>query len=243
MKNTLKTKQSLIGLVTALFICSFSSSISALPYVNQAKQESADLEDLNETDFRRITYGSYECKKNQCPIKYLSEIMVTTTPDDRLILTDDITGYIRDITWTKRGTLLNIDWNNRKGNIRNENVTLNVIDSDHISLKDSNGKSNFYELVEAEGDEEVYEMSIVAVELFGSLVAAADYCKIPISEKWMQTLDTSFKESANSNESYEDMKRRFEASIKEELESFKSSHEKLDCENVKQVIQYETSMT
>ena len=80
--------------------------------------------------------------------------------------------------------------------------------------------------------EEVHEITIIAVELFGQLAAAADYCEIPLSATFLNSLDDSFKQHSQSPQDYKEMQQRFKDSRQSILNDFKQGEMELDCEQV-----------
>ncbi|MCH4244154.1 hypothetical protein [Acinetobacter gerneri] len=90
-------------------------------------------------------------------------------------------------------------------------------------------------------DESVEEINIVAVELYGTLVAAADVCKISLSQQWFDTLDRTFKENSQSAADYKDMQNRFAKSRADEFKNLKNAEEQLDCDQVQVAVDAETN--
>ncbi len=87
--------------------------------------------------------------------------------------------------------------------------------------------------------EEVHEITIIAVELFGQLAAAADYCEIPLSATFLSSLDDSFKQHSQSPQDYKEMQQRFKDSRQSILNDFKQGEMELDCEQVQQAVDAE----
>lgn len=90
-------------------------------------------------------------------------------------------------------------------------------------------------------DESVEEITIVAVDLYGTLAAAADVCNISLSQQWLDTLDRTFKENSQSAADYKDMQNRFAKSRADEFKNLKNAEEQVDCDQVQVAVDAETS--
>ena len=138
-----------IIVTTTFLIMLLAGNLSNLDIfsVDQSLQQETGDDDLfNKMDLRGITYGTYHCDKKQCPRKDLSRISFTPSNQYLLLFLEGATGFIRNVQWTSSGTVLNIEWDDGSGYLKNEKLILNVLDSKHISLTDQKGKVNQYRL-------------------------------------------------------------------------------------------------
>ncbi len=91
-------------------------------------------------------------------------------------------------------------------------------------------------------DESVEEITIVAVDLYGTLAAAADVCNISLSQQWLDALDRTFKENSQSAADYKDMQNRFAKSRADEFKNLKNAEEQVDCDQVQVAVDAENNL-
>ncbi|WP_035270662.1 hypothetical protein, partial [Acinetobacter sp. Ver3] len=92
---------------------------------------------------------AYQCFAEQCPRVDLKEIQIDLNGKVPKFITPVAVGEIQANQWTRLGTEFNVNWTDQNQNKTSEKLILNVLDMQHMTLKDELGRINRYKMVEA----------------------------------------------------------------------------------------------
>lgn len=90
----------------------------------------------------------YQCEAQQCPRADLKEIKIDLMGETPKLITPSLTGLITKSQWTRLGTVLDVEWQDAAGAKKLEKLTMDVLDTKHLTLKDEQGKINRYMIIE-----------------------------------------------------------------------------------------------
>ena len=90
----------------------------------------------------------YQCEAQQCPRADLKEIKIDLMGEAPKLIIPTYTGLIAKSQWTRLGTVLDVEWQDAAGAKKLEKLTMDVLDTKHLTLKDEQGKINRYMIVE-----------------------------------------------------------------------------------------------